>query len=93
MLGSQYNDPGLISQFSTPIFVWGPTGAPNTAAKYVFDARTGNCRHVATGRFVAARDLPWPSNAGFANSTRQTIQPGAMLDRHGKPSGRFFGEP
>ena len=63
------------------------------SAKYVFDARSGNFRDVDTGRFVAARDLPWPSNAGFASSTRQTIQPGMILDRYGKPSGRFFGEP
>ncbi len=61
--------------------------------KYVFDASTGNYRDIATGRFVSPRDLPWPSNAGFASSTRQTIKPGTVLDRYGKPSGRFLGEP
>lgn len=67
-------------------------GAPDKG-KYVFDARTGRYRDMATGRFVAARDLPWPSNAGFASSSRQTVQPGTILDRYGNPSGRFLGEP
>ncbi len=67
--------------------------APNRGAKYVYDARVGRYRDVATGRFAAARDLPWPKNAGFAQSTPQTVRPGTILDRYGSPSGRFLGEP
>lgn len=62
-------------------------------AKYVFDAKVGRFRSLETGKFVAARDLPWPSNAGFAKSWKQTIKPGTVLDRYGSPTGRFFGEP
>jgi RHS repeat-associated protein len=67
--------------------------APRSAAKYLFDVRAGRYRDMTTGRFVAARDLPWPSDAGFASSTRQSVRPGTILDRYGKPSGRILGEP
>jgi Tuberculosis necrotizing toxin len=67
--------------------------APNGGAKYVFDAATGRYRDATTGRFVAARELPWPPNGGFASSARETVQPGTILDRYGSPTGRFFGEP
>ncbi len=67
--------------------------AANSATRYVYDARVGRYRDVATGRFAAARDLPWPKNAGFAQSARQTVRPGTILDRYGTPSGRFLGEP
>lgn len=62
-------------------------------ARYVFDARAGRYRDTTTGRFAAARDLPWPSNAGFASSARKVVQPGTILDRYGNPTGRFLGEP
>jgi hypothetical protein len=68
----------------------------NTAtseARYVFDARIGRYRDVENGQFVAARDLPWPANAGFESSARQTVEVGKVLDRYGNPSGRFLGEP
>ena len=61
--------------------------------KYIFDVRAGRYRDAATGQFVAARDLPWPANAGFTSSTKQTIQPGQILDRYGDPTGRFLGVP
>lgn len=50
-------------------------------------------RDTTTGRFVAARDLPWPSNAGFASSAKQAVKTGTILDRYGSPTGRFLGEP
>ncbi len=67
--------------------------APNSAGRYVYDAAAGRYRDMTTGRFVAARNLPWPSNAGFASSTRQTVQAGTVLDRFGSSSGRFLGQP
>ena len=65
----------------------------NQSAKFVFDARAGRFRDTGTGRFVAHRSLPWPSNSGFASSSRGTIQAGKVLDRFGSPTGRFLGEP
>ncbi len=67
--------------------------APQGGARYVFDARVGRYRDTTTGRFAAARDLPWPANAGFARSTKQTVKTGTILDRYGSSSGRFLGEP
>lgn len=59
----------------------------------MYDATASRYRDVTTGRFVAARNLLWPSNAGFASSTRQTVQTGTILDRFGSPTGRFLGQP
>ena len=67
--------------------------APKNTARYVFDSRTGQYRDAATGRFVSARDLPWPSNRGFSSSTQGTLKPGTVIDRFGKPSGRYAGQP
>ena len=66
---------------------------PTSAPQYVFDARIGRYRETSTGRFVAARNLPWPDSAGFASSTRQTVSPGTILDRYGSETGRFLGTP
>lgn len=62
-------------------------------ARYTYDSSVSRYRNVETGQFVAARDLPWPENAGFGSSTRITVQPGKLLDRFGDESGRFLGEP
>jgi len=70
-----------------------PRIAQTKPAKYVYDASAKRYRNLTTGKFVNERDIPWPDNAGFASSTRQTIQPGTILDRYGSPSGRFLGEP
>jgi hypothetical protein len=61
--------------------------------KYTFDAATGQYRDLNTGKFVSPGDLPWPDNYGFASSTRQTVPAGTILDRVGKDTGRFLGEP
>ena len=65
----------------------------NIKPQYVYDASIGRYRDSATGRFAATRNLPWPDNAGFASSTKQTVQPGKILDRYGDADGRFLGEP
>ena len=46
--------------------------ASESEAKYAFDARTGQYRDLATGRFVSPRDLPWPSSRGFASNPVDT---------------------
>ena len=67
---------------------------PNSAKpQYTYDARVGRYRDADTGQFVAARNLPWPDNAGFASSTMQPVMPGKILDRFGDLDGRFMGEP
>jgi len=61
--------------------------------QYVYDARADRYRDTSTGKFVAARNLPWPENAGFASSTKQRVKSGTILDRYGSETGRFLGEP
>ena len=68
-------------------------GAAILSARYVYDARSGRYRDRSSGRYVAAKDLPWPDNAGFASSTTQQVPPGTILDRYGSDTGRFMGEP
>lgn len=63
-----------------------------SAAKYVYDAATKQYRHVASGRFVAAKDLPWPPNAGFSKKSKTVLSPGLVIDRLGSSSGRYASE-
>ncbi|MBK6434593.1 MAG: glycohydrolase toxin TNT-related protein [Rhodanobacteraceae bacterium] len=67
--------------------------ADSAKPRFTYDARSGRYRHAQTGRFVAARNLPWPDNSGFASSTMQPVMPGKILDRFGNLDGRFIGEP
>lgn len=62
-------------------------------AQFIFDSRTGQFHEVLSGRFVSPRNLPWPDNGGFVKAKAMTVQPGTILDRFGKPTGRFLGEP
>jgi len=65
-----------------------------TAIKYIYDARTGQYRDISTGRFVSPRDLSWPSNNGFAEGPiNMTLSEGALIDRYGKLTGQYAGEP
>ena len=61
-------------------------------ARFVYDGKAGRYRDLSTGRFVAQRDLPYPSNAGFASRTTGTVKTGTVIDRYGKSSGRFASE-
>ncbi len=70
-----------------------PDIAKSIKPQYVYDASVGRYRDSATGQLVAARNLPWPDNAGFTSSTKQVVQPGKILDRYGDTDGRFLGEP
>lgn len=65
----------------------------NSTPQFIYDAKAGRYRETSTGQFVAARNLPWPDNAGFSSSTKKTLQPGKILDRYGNTDGRFLGEP
>ena len=86
---------------SGPVVVWvDPLGlckcpgeVANSRPQYIYDARAGQYRETSSGRFAAARDLPWPDNAGFTSSAGQTIQPGTIVDRFGSETGRFLGQP
>jgi len=63
-------------------------------AKFVFDARTGQYRDQADGRFVSPKNLPWPGNRGFAaNPVDTTLSKGTIIDRFGSLDGRYAGTP
>jgi RHS repeat-associated protein len=70
-----------------------PDAAATTPARYLFDARLRKYRDATTGRFIAAADLPWPANRGFVSCQRGILQPGTIIDRFGKLSGRYAGQP
>ena len=53
-------------------------------------ARSGGVRREVS---ISQKDLPYPANRGFASSRRGTVQPGSIIDRYGKPTGRFAGNP
>jgi hypothetical protein len=61
-------------------------------AHFRYDSSASRYRDQATGRFVAARDLPWPSNAGFADRARGMMSKDMIVDRIGRRSGRFASE-
>ncbi len=69
------------------------SAAAKPAPQYVFDGAAGRYRDVASGRFAAARDLPWPGNRGFSSSAPGTLSPGTVIDRYGSTSGRYAGQP
>ena len=63
-------------------------------AKFGFDAKVGQYRELATGRFVSPKDLPWPSNRGFAGNPVETaLSKGSVIDRYGSLSGQYAGTP
>ena len=66
---------------------------PAARARYVFDAKAGRYRDMTTGRFAAARDLPWPGNRGFITRKPGMLKPGTIIDRYGPSAGRFAGKP
>jgi len=68
-------------------------GARVPAAKFTYDAGIRRYRNAQTGQLVAQRNLPYPTNGGFASSARQTLSPGLLVDRYGRPTGRVAGVP
>ena len=60
-----------------------------STAAYVFDSASSRYRNVATGRFVAAGDLPWPANQGFVSSARRAVAAGTIIDRDTEPRRAF----
>ncbi|HVS32819.1 MAG TPA: Ig-like domain-containing protein [Thermoanaerobaculia bacterium] len=67
------------------------SGAPAPTVRY--DPSVTRYRDIKTGRFVAGRNLPFPGNAGFASRSRAVLSPGTVIDRYGRPSGRYAGTP
>ncbi len=64
------------------------------AIRYVYDETTGNYLDLVDGKFVAARNIPWPSPNGFAiDPVDTTLSMGTIIDRYGPLTGRFAGEP
>ena len=69
-------------------------GSVIEGAKFGFDARVGRYRDLATGRFVSAKDLPWPGNRGFAGNPVDTpLARGTVIDRYGSLTGQYAGTP
>ena len=62
-------------------------------AQFVYDSTIARYRDTQTGRIVAQKDLPWPTKGGFASRRSDVLAPGTMVDRLGRPSGRYAGEP
>jgi len=62
-------------------------------AKYIYDGKSSRYRNTENGRYVSQRNLPYPSNNGFASSSKGVIQKGQIIDRFGPAQGRFAGEP
>ncbi len=62
-------------------------------ARFIFDSRASRYRDLETGRFVSARDLPYPPNRGFASSVRTSVSEGTVVARYGPPSGRYAAPP
>jgi hypothetical protein len=68
--------------------------AAKNIAKYIYDPKTGQYKNSATGRFVSPKKLPWPKNNGFATPpVDTTLKPGTVVDRYGRPSGRYASQP
>jgi len=61
--------------------------------KFVYDSRTARYKSTETGRFVSKHNLPYPPNRGFASGARGTVPEGIIIDRYGRPSGRYAGQP
>jgi RHS repeat-associated protein len=61
--------------------------------KFVYDVRTGRYRNTETGQFVSQRNLPYPPNRGFVSSSKGIVPKGTIIDRYGRPSGRYAGQP
>ncbi|MBX9661671.1 MAG: glycohydrolase toxin TNT-related protein, partial [Nitrospiraceae bacterium] len=78
----------LVAPPDSTSLVWA-----HNASQYEYDSRTNNYRDTASGRFIAARNLPWPANAGFSSSRIGTLQSGTIIDRYGRPSGFTAGRP
>jgi RHS repeat-associated protein len=64
----------------------------SSEARYVYDAQAARYRDLETGRFVAQRDLPYPKES-FASSETGTVSEGTVVERLGRPSGRYASEP
>jgi RHS repeat-associated protein len=65
--------------------------APTERPKFIYDFRALRYRSTATGRFVSQRYLPYPPNRGFRFSTKGYVPKGTIIDRIGRPSGRYAG--
>ncbi len=84
------NVANTLSPFNSIVSKYGGVNNP----VYKYDASTGQYRDVSTGRFVSPRDLPWPNNNGFAKDPVYTTLPqNTLIDRYGKLTGQYAGEP
>jgi hypothetical protein len=88
----------LLATVATAI--WGPPKSPQemmasvAGSQYAWNASTGQYRDLSTGQFLSPKDLPWPSGRGFgADSVNTTLPKGYIIDRYGKLTGDYAGEP
>ena len=91
----------VTAWFAEPLVAYGLLKLPTimgpktqgVGAKYKYDALARRYRSLETGKFVSEANLPWPSNSGFTFSWKQTLKPGAKIDRFGELDGKFAGTP
>ena len=72
---------------------WSCGNTNKNKPKFIFDSRAQQYRNTSNGQFVSPSKLPWPSNDGFVTRSPTIIKPGTIIDRFGKPSGRYAGQP
>ena len=83
----------LLAESGYAARVVSAVGAAEGRAAFVYDAAAGRYVDVATGSSLAAREIPWPGNNGFASSASGALETGTIIDRFGSPSGKFAGQP
>jgi RHS repeat-associated protein len=86
---------GIYQYVANPIAMSDSLGlaADGCGAEFVYDKRLNRYRDAKSGQIVSERQLPWPSNAGFVTRSSETLHEGHMVDRFGRPSGRYAGTP
>jgi RHS repeat-associated protein len=66
----------------------------DSGARYIWDPDIAKYRAVMTGSPIDAKRIPWPLvKNGFKHSSQSTLEVGMIVDRYGRPTGRFAGVP
>jgi RHS repeat-associated protein len=67
--------------------------APTGGSTIKYNAKAKRFYDANTGKFIKFKDVPWPPNEGFIYKEAGTLQPGTIIDRYGKLSGRYATQP
>lgn len=85
---------GIVSNEHGNILVSGQSASASMqSADYIYDVRTDRHRVLESGKFVSPKDMPYPKGFGFKYHVDAELVPGKVIDRYGKITGRFAGEP